>query len=542
MNDPNQLAEPAKKRRWLPRFGMRTVFVLIGLAALAAWWVRSEMLAEQRREELIAEFSKDPNQLSLAPNTNPSWKQRLVARLRGKDVLPLITNVRIEQIADAKLFREFNRLFAVKLDWVQIDADQATPEVLDALARCNTISFLNFPGDTKRSDDTVARLSKLRPTTGFWFWTDRVDDAFLKQLADAGVECGRLGDSESAIQDHVAWFRVTDEGLRAAARLRKLSTLTANRNASEDGLTAFRNHPTLYEVELIGPTYTTRCAEVLATLPKLGHLSLVDTPWTDEAVAQVIASHKIQRLKLHNVEIGEETAAAIGNAKSLSLVDLKNIPLTPELIAAFAKCPIQELTIEGDYDDPLIAGLAPLTPNLMKFSLTSPSTADTGLAWIAKASLLLDLRLPDTSITGATLLANPRRGVMIALTLGGPNINSQTLADLKAMPALRQVVLQGNTIDDEALAALPPTITSITLLGSAVTTDGLKALSRAEHEVSVFVSYAEGSEPPYSQAEIEAVHAYTQGRITVTLYSIPEKSFRELLPKSSRTPPTSDAP
>lgn len=71
MNDPNQLAEPAKKRPWLPRFGMRTVFVLIGLAALAAWWVRSEMLAEQRREELIAEFSKDPNQLRDSNTTRP---------------------------------------------------------------------------------------------------------------------------------------------------------------------------------------------------------------------------------------------------------------------------------------------------------------------------------------------------------------------------------------------------------------------------------------------------------------------------------------
>lgn len=509
---------------------MRTVFVLIGLAALAAWWVRSEMLAEQRREELIEAFSKSPNQLSLRPNDKPTWKQRLIARLRGKEVPPVVVGAHLNRIDDVKAFREFNKTFNVKLDRVQTGSDKLTPELLEALAECKSISFLNIQGKVDGTDETLSRLAKIRLEKGFTLWEVDVDDAFLKRLADAGVGCGQIAYPISSPDG--PWFRVTDEGLRSAARLPKLETLSANRNAGEAGLAAFRNHPTLTEVALYGSGYTPKCGEILATLPKLNRLTLIDTQWPDEAVAAALEGHSLFALKLHNVQIGEKTEAAIANLKMLLIVELKNVPLTPELAAALAKSPVQDLTIEGDYDDSVIARFAPLAPSLMTFSLSSPSTTDAGVAWLDKAAMLLNLRLPDTSITAAPLLTLPRRTTTSHLTLGGSNIDGRMLAELQKLPGLSGLTLHGESIDDEALSALPGTITSLDLYGTRVTAKGLKAIAQGDGKIAITMLYAEGTTPPCSEKEIEELNTTT--RMSVRLLPVSETTYRELLPKSSR--------
>jgi hypothetical protein len=522
------------KPRWRPRFDMRAVFIVIGLAAVLAWWVRNEMLAEQRREELIADFGKAGNVLDLRPNTAPTWRQRFVAWLRKKPVPPDVFGANmIFSIPDESQFVEFTKSFPTKLTWVDIKPSEATPKVLEALAKCDSIGHFNIKGPIDSSDESLARLAKIQNEYGFAFGAERVDDDLLKRLADANVRCNAVWDSDATFE--LSWLRVTDEGLRAAARLTKLQRFTANRNASDAGLAAFRNHPGLTAIELVGPGYTEASGDVLASIPNLNSLALVDTRLNDEAIAKAIAGHDLSTLKLRNTRIGEKTIEAIGNLKSLNTVELKNIELSSELATSLSKCPIGYLDISGDYDDQEIATLAPLAPTLTAFVLVSPSTTDAGLAWLGNASKVTTLMLRDTSITGATLRMFPNRVLVKSLGLGGLNVNKEVLAEIQNLPALADVALYGKTIDDEAIEVLPATINALQLMGTSVTLDGLKGLAEPGRQVMVFVWYPEGSPPPFSEQEIKDVETASQGGTKVKLQTVSETILREMLPKSSRS-------
>ncbi len=527
MSDVSRLAEPAKKRRWLPRFGMRAVFFLIALAAVVAWWVQSDVLPTVRREELIKEYSKAPNELATSVNGKPTLRERIVAWVRGKPVLPRVQLGQIERIGDLKQFVEFANAFKMSLE-VQVPPDEVTPEVLDALSQCNSLTHLSFEKPVAFSDELLAALARIKKG-GIHVSAPKNDDLLLKGLADAGVGCERI----TAPEDYLPqgqWFRATDEGLRSAARLKKLKYLTASRNAGDEGFAAFRDHDGLTLVELIGPGYTDKSAEVLATLPNLAGLTLVDTQLTDEEVAKVIAGRRLGSLKLHNLKVSEKTIEAISDLPSLYSVDLKGVRVTPELVAALIKHQIGKLSIEGECDDERLASLAPLAPNLMSLSLATPSVTDAGLEWIAQIPILSELHLRDTSITGKTMRA---RSSAPQLSLGGPQINKETLADTKSINPV-YLWLFGETIDDEGLAALPTSVAMLQLTGTRVTVNGLKAFPPGQPQVNVRVQYVEGSSPPYSEQEIEEINIATQGRIKVRLYPLPEKTYQDLLPKSSR--------
>jgi hypothetical protein len=525
MRDTNQVPPP-KKRRWLPRYGMRAVFVLVALAAVVAWWVRNEVLPEQRREELFAIYSKELNEFNWIPKIkNPTWKQRMVSLVRGKPVPPKVTHVIIRRIGDPKQFSEFCELFPIDDFSVEVNPEDMNLEVFDALTKCRSLKEVRFIKPVELSNEMLARLGRIRVTEGVDLNIKQVDDQLLKQAADAGVVCRNIADDGG-------YLHVTDEGLRSAATFQKLVHLTANRNATDEGFAAFRGHKGLNGVHLIGPGYTDKSADVLATIPNLASIALIDAPLTDAGLAKAIAGRKLGTLKLHNVDIGEKTIEAIGSLPWVERIDLKGVRLSRQLVAALLKHPTGRLAIDGEGDDELVAGLAPLAPNLISISLAIPSATDVGLAWLADVPRLNELHLRDTRITGKTLRASPSSPM---LSLGGPNINKEALAATKAgAPVL--LSLFGDTVDDEGLSVLPGSITRLVLTGTRVTVDGLKNFPPGQPRVDVYVQYAEGTDPPYSDKEIEEIQTATQGRVKVTLHTLPEKNYQELLPKSLRKP------
>lgn len=248
MNDTTQRPTAAKKRRWLPRFGMRTVFFLIALAAVAAWWTRNEVVKEQQREELVAEFSANGNDLSFARKSVPVWNRKFAAWLRGKPAVLDISIANVNHVPHDSRFSEFAAVFRPELFNVQINADQVTPQVLDALGRSPALTIVNLRGPIELDDATLAKLAKIRAKTHFSIGVAKVDDDVLRASGRAGLNVSmiwdRYGDGN--------WQLVTDEGLQVAARL-PLTDVFAGRSASDKGFAAFRDHPLAADVRLIGP-------------------------------------------------------------------------------------------------------------------------------------------------------------------------------------------------------------------------------------------------------------------------------------------------
>src|SRR5262245_6112895 len=125
--------KPRIKRRSWVQFGTRTLFVLMVLVAVAAWWIRGAMLAEKRREELMLAFQQPANFLLSDSRVGIPWHRKWAAWLQG--VLPGrdIVFARINYVKDAADLRELLQLFPDAEYQLSINAEHATPETLACL-------------------------------------------------------------------------------------------------------------------------------------------------------------------------------------------------------------------------------------------------------------------------------------------------------------------------------------------------------------------------------------------------------------------------
>lgn len=534
-NSAQSLPPPTSKRPWLPRFGMRTVFVLIALAAVAAWWARNEVVQEQQREELVAEFSASGNSLYFDRKSVPTWNRKFAAWLRGKPVVLDISTAYVNHIPSDSRFPEFAATFRPEMFSVQINADQVTPQVLDALGRSPALTIVNLRGPIELDDATLAKLAKIRAKTHFSIGVAKVDDDLLRSSERAGLNVSmiwdRYGDGN--------WQLVTDEGLQVAARL-PLKDVFAGGSASDKGFAAFRDHTSAANVRLIGPQYTDASAEVLGTFKNLWDLSLVNTSLSDAAIATAIADRRLYSFTMHDMPLGPQTIAALEKQGSLQKLELKNVPLSGEQMASLAKLPISSLSLDGSYDDEAMAGLAPLATKLYWASLRVPRATDTGLSWLAKVRKSIYLGLDDSQISAALLAQLPSPS---EIGLGGPNINTTSLRAIAAVPGINAVHLCGASVDDEALAALQPPTARVSLRGTRVTARGLKALALNGNKVAVTITYAKGTAPPVSESEAAEIDSATNGLVTVKLYAAEPMHFENTLPQTSRKPRTeTDSP
>jgi hypothetical protein len=533
MSDRSHLPLTTRPRRWFPRFGMRTVFALIGLAALAAWWVRGEMNKEQLREDLIADLSRN-EAIGLqfdSPSRIP-WRRRWLAWLRGKPAGPELDSAQMNEIEVAKL-QEFAENFPEASVYLEITRKENVPKLLSVLARVKNLISVNLPS-IEADDETLAGLGKIRPKHALCFGAKRVDDELLRKAADANIDVGWIFDHEQKGWRN-GWERVTNEGLRAAARFPKLITLSAGRNASDDGVAAFNAHPTVYTVELTGPGYTDVSAETLATIPNLRRLTLSETKLTDAGIAKAIGSHPIESLTLSKSQLGAESIAAIAKLTKLRQLDLEDAPLSPELIAALATLPIDYLSVRGDYSDSDLAQLAPLAPALTTIKLHTPNVTDAGLKWLSGAVNVSGLYLSDTQATAETIKIIATNNPPVLLELGGPNIDATFLAEAQHKFRVGSVSLSGDSINDATLAAVESN--NITLAGTRVTAKGLRAIQSNGREVQVVIWYAENTQPPLTPQEIEEIKSETGGLVQVWQHAITPQVFERLLPRSSRKPP-----
>lgn len=529
MNEATQNPPATSKRPWLFRFGMRTVFILIALAAVAAWWVRNELVKEQLREELVAEFSQNGNFLSFDQAAVPTWNQKLGAWLRGKPVVQEVASANVSN--PGTRFPEFAATFRKSTFIVNLVADNATPEVLDAIAELPSFQGGTLYGLNELDDKTLTRLSKIRPKYEhfeFIVGVAKVDDQMLRSAERVGLRVTQLVDE----YHEEGWKHVTDEGLQSAAKL-PLTEVFAGRSAGDKGFAAFRDHVSAAWVTLVGPQYTDASAEVLATLPKLRDLSLYKTSFSDAALARVIVDHPMERFKVQDMPLGPLTIAAL--EKEGTQLHLKNVPLSRDLAAALAKAPIDGLTLEGPYDDEALAELAPLAPSLTLLELRVPQATDAGLFWLKDATKASLLDVNDSQISAAVLAQLPPfPAAWRRLSLGGPNIDAAAVKAVAGIPGINVLILYGPTIDDEALAGVQLPFQALSLRGTRVTARGLKSLRAGQGPLQVSILYAKGTEPPVSEAEAAEIESTSGGRITIKFYAEELAVMKEMLPQAFR--------
>jgi hypothetical protein len=543
---------PIKRRTWV-QFGTRTLFVLIVLAAIAAWFARQQVVWEQRREELIATIeSSGHSKLSLYPQAKVPWRRQLGAWLRGKPPTAGVDMATLYINDESSLLVDFIGAFPNTALNVRLNAKHASPTVLRSLARSKKVRSLDLFGDSfDTSDESLAQLGKIHVERGVLFNAAQVDDDLLRRSADANVDvlwiCDlsfpedtfssrrrpkRVAFTEASTGDSV-WGFVTNDGLRTAVKFRKLSWLHAGRKGGDDGVVAFHGHPAISKVELAGAGYTDASAETIASLQQLESLALVETRFTDAGIAKAIEKHQLSSLKLAKAKLGDKTIAALAAKNSLRQVELHDVPLSPELMAALANLPVESLTLRGDYNDDELSLLAPVAPKLVSIELNTPNVTDRGLAWLGDAGKLQSLNLNDTQAAIPTIKLIATMSPRLNVRLGGPNIDSVVLAEVSRTLQLRSLHLADPSIDDEALRALDPTFSLLMLSGTRVTTKGLGAL-KPSNTIKVIIFFPENAAPPLTPQEIVEIKTASAGRVDVTLQGTHPVLFNAGLPNSSR--------
>jgi hypothetical protein len=528
---------PVKRRSWA-QFGMRSLLILIAFAAVAAWFAKAEMAKEQRREELLTAVQQDFTGL-LTLSTKATWQRRLGAWLRGKPPTMGVETSQFQLGAKFPIMRDFVEMFPDGRHGFRIANVQSMPELRNLLPRVKSLHSVEIDDPIDPSDETLAWLGRLPIKEQLTFSVRRLDDDLLRRMAQAKVDPSEIVDLGEA--DHsIAWALVTDEGLQSASAFRKLSRLTAGQNGSDQGFAKFRGHPKLAGVELVGRGYTDASGSVLTTLPSLSWLKLCDTQLSDGVVAEVISKKRLYTLALRDMTVGEKSIAAIEGTGSLSELTLKDVPITPELVAAFAKNPIDILSLEGDYTDDDVKLLAPIAPTLGRLALRTPKVTDDGLAWLAKASSLQTLQLFDTQLTAAAAKLIKTKMASFYFYLSGKNISVASLPESDRAFQLSAIMLFGSEIDDDDLALLEPPYSSLYLTDTRVTARGLRSLKMPRTAISVILWFDQNAPPPLTPGEIEEIKQEFRGLVGISLKPTDPAVLKRMVPKSSRTPATDE--
>ncbi len=536
---PNQPSNPPYKRRAWLQFGTRTLFVLIVAAAFAAWFAQREMAKEQRREETIAALQGNGNQVFLDRDSNADWRRRLGAWLRGKAPTSAIRDASLNRVDDPAIICDLVQLFSDAKVSLNVNSSKVTPQLLDALAAAKEVESLNIFGTPfDASVASLGKLGKIRVNRDVTFGSKHLDDDLLRRVADAKIELGWIWDW-SHVDESQGWTLVTNDGLKTASRFRKLHMVVGNRKGSDEGFAAFKDHPTVGTVELIGSGYTDASADVIASLPRLGSLLLADTRLTDAGIAKAIAARELSSLRLRRADVGEKTIAAIAEMPIVTGLELHDVPLLPELVAAISKHPIGSLNLRGDYTDADLERLAPLAPNLREVIFVTPHVTDDGLKWLADAGQLYEVGLINTQATVTTMKRIKTWSFEVSVGLGGPNIDAEVVAGAQRAGNIRSISLNGETIDDSVLAAIEPRyngFNQLSLAGTRTTAAGLRSLKMAGNKISVNISYSNDEAPPLTQQEIDDIKQATSGLVEVSQLAIGAALFEQIVPRSSRRP------
>lgn len=497
---------PEKRPSRFRQFGIRTLLVLVALAAFGCLLIRNEVVREARREELIAELEAQGATWQLflpggVTTTRPPrlWRESIAAWLHGKPVVPPRAWAMFPKGTSPAQFREFFDLFPA-VEFVEIDGNDAMTEVLQSLAAHGPFDGVRFKNPMRIDRDKARLLAQIRCQSGMRFVKQEFSDASLKDLADAGVQVKLFLDD--------FWRNIGDEGLKAVAKSPHNSIVHAACRGTDEGARAFTGHPSLLMLFLTGRNYTDASADVIPTLPKLRAISFGGTGHTDAGLAKAITGCTARNIVFDNVAAGDQTIAALANIPTLNDVCFRDVDLSFEQCDALAKLPIKHLMIHNrNLSDEKIARLAPLAKTLTGLELKAPQVTDAGLAWLKQAKGLTTLRLDDTQATTVTWSSLPFLASLQGAGMGGPHLDAEMLAITSNMTSLTFFSLAGREVNDATLDLLPQGIESVLLVDTQVTPASVKSLSQRKGIKSISVFRDRATSSPITAADLKELQA-----------------------------------
>ena len=388
----------------------------------------------------------------------------------------------------------------------------------------------NAPGTTRYELKTISDLKSEK------FEWDEVE--FRPRAADGAP----IGDGDLAILEQLSDFpglalngiAITDATIE---RLRSLRALRHLRLENLKGVT--------------GKTF-----ELIAALPELTSLALVNLPAGDDAIATLAPLTKLTKLRLNDLPITDAALAIVSAMPALEDLELgggkcRVTSAAWERVTRMHK--LTRLYPKGSALDGVVTGHIARCTGLTRLSFQDQSLTDAALAPLSALSRLTSLNLGGTKVTGSAFKSWPVRTNLVTLHLdncpglddsvlraianafpkletleiGGAagSINRAGVAELLRLRQLNNLRVQGDAATDTVATELArlETLNQLDLDKAALTEAGLNALAKLPklHKLSL-------DNPPITDGALRALKKFRKLKEINVSPATPEAIFTRL--------------
>jgi Leucine-rich repeat (LRR) protein len=428
----------AKMRRFLPRFTLRALLVVVTLTAV---WLaiqtnraRTQAEAVKKVQELGGvvgfdyEYDKDDRKITGAEPAAPRWLRNAIGEDYFRKVVAVDFTIAIHNMRNPS-------------------AIDFTARALAAIDDLPDLRILEFSDNPKIDDASLAHLAHLSRLRILYLYRTHVTGAGLSQLIgcrnlwylhldrtpldDRGlVQISRLTNLRSLYLNNT---KITDNGLTPLALLTSLDRLRVNyTDVSDSGLDRLAKITSLKDLDVFGTNVTSvGIRRIQQALPKCSvspeperlDRQPLDIPmWesdTKPSRAEVLAKIKelkgdvnvdatqpgvpIVGLRIFDSDISDASLLALlAEMPDLEFLNLRNMVVGNELAAGLERCPkLQRVSFQDTRIDDNGASFLTKLPQLTELDLQETRLSDRGLPPLQHMQNLRRLQLNNTRVSPA---------------------------------------------------------------------------------------------------------------------------------------------
>lgn len=226
----------------------------------------------------------------------------------------------------------------------------------------------------------------------------------------------------------------------------------------------------------LGPQHAHEKMRLLKHLPRLEMVSAYEID--DTGLAEIQHLRRLRFLSIRNSNVTERGLAHLVALAALTQLDVEHTKISRAGIAELPKLSnLRHLSVSGSgADDAALADVSALT-KLETLSLLNTRVTGAGLAAIRRLPLLTRLTVTSSEIRDGAI--GELRGLRLKDLRIGDAITDAGLRDLRVIPELRSLILDGLPITDAGLAHLGalPNLESLSLNHTSITDAGMDKLA-----------------------------------------------------------------
>lgn len=331
----------------------------------------------------------------------------------------------------------------------------------------------------KLASDRRARLDWLMPAAVYWYKRAVVDLKGLDrdQVDERLKSIGNLKVVRSTRSGAVSGSDLTPQSLSQATALNRRAATWLVQNGRATIRMADGTTDSVYRRRLPEGAFVVISAQVGGNLLEGRHAVDMDDDFKNLSGLTFLESIEIGA-SVNVTSAGIQYLAASTNLKQFIS---KSVSLDDDALSVLENMPqLEQLRIENAAvtDDGL--DVLQQLSKLRVLSLAGCKITDAGLFKLRRLTMLEHLILSDTTLTGAGLSHLTLLGSLRQLELKDTELTDQFTSSLRTLSSLRQLNVSDTNITDAALKNFPVELTKLNLEGTAITDEGMPAISQLQ--------------------------------------------------------------